>query len=207
MAAIIMDFDGTIADSFDFVVGFLEKHVRRNRLLTPDEKQKLRGMTMHQMARHLGCPHWKLPILFIVGRYTMGRAIYNVPMFEGMGKVIEQLHAEGHTLAIVSSNNSRNIRKFLKQHHLYKHFTDIYGGAGFFGKRRAIRSVMRRNRIDPKDAWYIGDEARDVEGAKAAKVRSIACSWGFDSADVLQSHNPTSLARKPQDIIRILEEL
>jgi len=206
MALIILDFDGTIADSFDYVAGFLERHVRRGRILTPKEKDTLRGMNMQQMAVHLGCPKWKLPWLFLIGRRAMRRAIYDVPMFAGMGKVIEQLQNEGHELAIVSSNNSRNIKLYLHHHHLYKHFTDIYGGAGFFGKRRAIRSVLRRNSVLPKDAWYIGDETRDVEGAHAAGIRVVAVTWGFDKADLLESHKPTALAAVPQDIIRILEE-
>ena len=68
MAAIIFDFDGTIADSFDYVAGFLESHVRKQHALTEAEKQKLRGMTMRQMAHHLGSPTWKLPWLFVIGR-------------------------------------------------------------------------------------------------------------------------------------------
>jgi phosphoglycolate phosphatase len=207
MAAILFDFDGTIADSFDYVATFLERHVRRGHPLTAEEKQTLRGMTMHQMANHLGSPAWRLPILFVIGRRAMGKAIYDVPVFAGIGKVIEQLHAEGHVLIVVSSNNNRNIHKSLKQHHLYKYFTDIYGNAGFFGKRRAIRAVLWRNRLKPEEAIYIGDESRDVESAKAAGIRVIAASWGFDKADILATHNPTAIAHTPQDIIRILEDL
>lgn len=207
MAAIILDFDGTIVDSFDYVAGFLERHVRRGHPLTHAEKQKLRGMTMQQMAIHLGSPYWYLPILFIIGRRAMGRAIYNVPIFEGMGRVIDQLHAEGHELMIVSSNNNRNIRKSLKQHHLYKYFTDIYGNAGFFGKKRAIRRVLWRNSLDTKNAVYIGDEVRDIVGAHGAGIRVIAASWGFDKREILESHGPTAIADEPRDIIRILEEL
>jgi phosphoglycolate phosphatase len=207
MAAIILDFDGTIADSFEYVVAFLERHVRKGRVLTPAEKDKLRGMSMIEMALHLGCSRWRLPLLFIIGRRAMGKAIYNVPLFTGMGKVIDQLHAEGHTLIIVSSNNTRNIKKFLHQHHLYKFFTDIYGGAGFFGKRRAIRTVLWRNKLQANDALYIGDEARDIDASKAAGIRIIAASWGFDRADLLAERNPTALAHSPQDIVRILEEI
>ncbi len=207
MAAIIFDFDGTIADSFDYVTSFLQGQVRRGKPLTAQERAALRGMTMQQMAEHMGSPKWRLPLLFLIGRRAMGRAIYDVPLFEGAGKVIEQLHAEGHVLTIVSSNNSRNIRKFLRQHHLYKYFTDIYGGAGFFGKRRAIRSVLHRNHLAAKDAIYIGDESRDVDAANADQVRVIAASWGFDQADTLAAHKPTAIANVPQDIIRILEEI
>jgi phosphoglycolate phosphatase len=207
MATIIFDFDGTIADSFDYVAAFLQRHVRKQHPLTEEEKQTLRGMTMKEMARHLGSPYWKLPILFIIGRYAMGRAIYNVPIFEGMGRVIDHLHAEGHELMIVSSNNTRNIKKSLKQHHLYKYFTDIYGNAAFFGKRRGIKNILWRNSLLPRDAIYIGDEARDIVASKAAGIRVIAASWGFDKADILESHKPTAVARKPEDIITILEEL
>lgn len=207
MAAILFDFDGTIADSFDFVVGFLEQHVRHGRKLTDTEKQTLHGMNMEQMATYLGCPRWRLPLLFIVGRRSMGRIIYNVPIFEGMGKVIEQLYAEGHELVIVSSNNTRNIKKFLKQHHLHKFFIDIYGGAGIFGKERAIKQVLSRNNLQPEDAIYIGDETRDVIGAHGADTRVIAVTWGFDKQETLAGKKPTALADRPQDIIRILEEI
>lgn len=207
MAAIIFDFDGTIADSFDYVASFLERHVRRGRPLTHEEREKLRGMTMHQMARHLGSPWWYLPVLFIVGRRAMGKAIYNVPIFEGMGRTIDKLHAEGHELMIVSSNNNRNIKRSLKQHHLHKYFTDIAGNAGFFGKRRAIRRILRRNSLRHEDAVYVGDEARDVIAAKEAGVRIIAVSWGFDKRHILEALKPTAIADKPADVITILEEL
>ncbi len=207
MAVIIMDFDGTIADSFEYVASFLERHVRHGHPLTVSEKETLRGQSMVQMALYLGSPRWKLPLLFLVGRRAMGRAIYDVPLFAGMGKVIEQLHAEGHELLIVSSNNSRNIRRFLKQHHLYTFFTDMYGGAGFFGKRRAIRTILWRNHLKAETAVYIGDEVRDIDAARAAGVRIISVSWGFDKPALIAEHNPSTVAGAPADIIRILEEL
>lgn len=207
MATIILDFDGTIADSFDYVATFLKRQVRNANPLTDHEKHELRGMTMQQMAEHLGCPKWALPWLFVVGRHAMGKAMYNVPMFEGMGRVIEKLHAEGHQLIIVSSNNNRNIRKFLKHHHIYSFFTDQYGDAGFFGKKRAIERVLKRNHVARSATWYVGDEARDIIAAHAAGVRAIAATWGFDHADVLASHEPAAIANQPEDILRILEEL
>ena len=74
MATIIFDFDGTIADSFEYVASFLERHVRNTHPLTVEEKKTLRGMTMQQMALHLGSPAWKLPLLIYYrpARYGQG---------------------------------------------------------------------------------------------------------------------------------------
>lgn len=203
---VIFDFDGTIADSFDYVAGFLESQLRRHNPLTEADKVALRGLPMIVMARRLGCPTWRLPLLYLRGRHAMGKVIYNVPLFSGIAKVLEELQAEGHELFIVSSNNNRNIKKFLKQHHLYKYITAIYGGAGFFGKERTIRKLLRRNGGVAASSWYIGDETRDVIAAQAVGVRCIAVLWGFAGPGLLAALRPTALAAAPQDIVRILEE-
>lgn len=204
--AVVFDFDGTIADSFEYVVGFLERQVRRGHPLTAQEKETLRGMTMHQMAVHLGSPTWRLPFLFITGRREMGRVMYDVPLFAGMGEATRQLYEEGYRLIIVSSNNARNIRKFLRHHHLHAYISDVYGGASFFGKRRAIRQALWRNRVGRHRSVYVGDETRDVLSANLAGVPVIAVGWGFDRPELLAENNPLAVVSTPVELVRVIHE-
>jgi phosphoglycolate phosphatase len=207
MAAIIFDFDGTIADSFEVIVGIFEQITKRPEKMTEDQMAELRGYPVEIVAKRLNIPWWRLPFLVVQGRRKMSRHMGDIPVFEGIPKVIEELHAEGHELFILSSNSKRNVNKFLKAHHLYKYFIEVRGNAGIVGKARVLKRLMRSNSLDMKDTIYIGDETRDILATRVIGMRIIAVSWGFANADFLESLHPTAMAHQPQDIVRILEEL
>jgi phosphoglycolate phosphatase-like HAD superfamily hydrolase len=207
MAAIIFDFDGTIADSFEVIVDIFEHITKRREKLTEEQMTELRGFPLQVVAERLKVQWWRIPFLLVRGRRMMARRMHEIPVFEGMPRVIEELHAEGHELFIVSSNSGRNVRKFLKQHHLYKYFVEVRGNAGLVGKSRAIKRAVKANGLQIADCVYIGDETRDVVASKIIGMRVIAVTWGFANKDFLESLHPTAMAHERQDIVRILEEL
>jgi phosphoglycolate phosphatase-like HAD superfamily hydrolase len=207
MAAIIFDFDGTIADSFDVIVDIFERITRRHEKLSDEAIDELRGYPLEVVASRLKVSWWKMPWLLILGRRMMGKRMKEIPVFEGMPRVIEELHAQGHELFVVSSNSHRNVKKFLKAHHIYKYFVEIRGNAGLIGKSRILKRLLKSNHFDVKDTIYIGDETRDILATKLIGMRIIAVSWGFANTEFLESMRPTAMAHTPQDIIRILEEL
>lgn len=201
---IIFDFDGTIADSFDYVAEFLLAEAGVGPV-NDSAKDILRGMSMQAMARELGFPWWRLPLLFVRGRRGMSGGIKHLKPFEGMPEVIRKLHNEGHELFIVSSNTVRNIHAFLHKHELHEYFLETYGGVGIFGKAPALRKLMKENSFEPKDCVYIGDELRDAEAAQSLNMKAISVEWGFARLKDLRELNPHRLAKKPEDIITILE--
>ncbi|HET7059768.1 MAG TPA: HAD hydrolase-like protein [Candidatus Saccharimonadales bacterium] len=206
MAAIIFDFDGTIADSFDFIVDFVTQEAGQAPL-SGQQKQELRGQSMAAIARNFGHSRWRLLGLFVRGRRQMRKVIGQVKPFDGITEVIEKLHAEGHELFIVTSNTVPNVHKFLHHYELHKYFLEIYGGAGLFGKTRYLRKLLKEQSLEKNDALYIGDEARDVKAAESVKMRIIAVTWGFARPADLEALSPTAMAGHPEDLIKILEEL
>ncbi len=206
MAAIIFDFDGTIADSFDYIADFLAVEAGRPHL-SGAEKDELRGHSMAAIGRLFGHSWWRLIGLFFKGRKRMHEVIGKVQPFEDMPEVIKKLHAEGHELFILSHNTVGNIHTFLHHYKLHKYFLEVYGGVGLFGKGRALKGLLKDQNIEAEDAFYIGDEARDIKAAKAANIRIVSVAWGFARPADLEALEPTAMAEKPEDIIRILEEL
>ena len=206
MAVIIFDFDGTIADSFDYVADFLAEEAG----VAPLGKQarsELKGVSMIAMSKKLGFHWWQMPRLFFKGRSRMRKTIKKLNTFRGMPELIRKLHAEGHELFVLSNNTVRNVRMFLHRHKMYKHFLQIYGGVGVFDKGPALKQLLNDQKLELADAVYVGDELRDVEAAKSIGMRTIAVSWGFASRQNLKDAKPTALADTPEELMRILEEI
>ena len=206
MAAIIFDFDGTLADSFDYIVDFLAKEAN----LEPfDEaaKHQLRGLSMVTIGRRMGHSWPRLLWLFLKGRRRMHPVMRNVHPYDGMPEIVRKLHNEGHELFMLSSNRARNIRTFLRNHELQRYFLQVYGNVSLFGKAPALRKLLRDQQLELANAIYIGDEMRDVQAAQSIGMRVVGVLWGFARAESLRELKPTAVAATPEDLLKVLEEI
>lgn len=201
MATYIFDFDGTIVDSFDYVLGFLSEEAGRKKPVGK-EAEKFRNKSMKDMALELGISYWRLPFLYFKGRRVMRAHMDNLRPFVGMTELIETLSDKGNDLYIVSSNSGRNIKRFLIKRSLSQHFYAVKGGAGLFGKDNIMKGLFRRYKITG-EIFYIGDETTDIRAAKVAGVKSIAVTWGFASQEELGSKEPDYLVTTPDEILMI----
>jgi phosphoglycolate phosphatase len=72
--------------------------------------------------------------------------------------------------------------------------------ASLFGKARKIRSVLRRTGADPSRTILIGDEARDIDAARAAGIASGAVAWGYADVESLRARGPTEVFMTIEEI-------
>ncbi|MGH7241699.1 MAG: HAD-IA family hydrolase [Candidatus Saccharimonadales bacterium] len=205
MANVIFDFDGTIADSFALAVHIYEQLLRGGELVPEAELERLRSMSMLHVALELKIAPWRVPFLLARGRTMMRRKIDTVQAFDGMPELIRQLNQDGHKLFITSSNSVQNIKPLLKRYNLRKEFIKLYGSAGLFGKANLLKRLMRRQKLDPHETFYIGDEVRDIEASRRAGIRVISVTWGYNSESILREHHPDFVAKKPADIRKLLQ--
>lgn len=201
--AIIFDFDGTIADSFQYVYDFLAREAGVAGSQAEAAAMQYRGLSMKAMALKLGIPLWRLPFLYFKGRRVMRRHLMHVQPFGGMPEIIEALHAGGDQLFIVSANSARNVRMFLRQNRLDGYFKGVRGGAGIMGKVAIIRQVIARYRLSKSECWYIGDEVGDMVAAKVVGVRAVAVTWGFASINSLEEVADVCV-HKPEALVEVL---
>ncbi|NTW89441.1 MAG: HAD-IA family hydrolase [Candidatus Moranbacteria bacterium] len=198
---IIFDFDGTIADTFPVFVEFARSEGFD---FSPEETEELRNFSMRDVIAKLDISMWK--VLFLASKFHgyFQKASPRVPLFEGIVDVIRDLRESGHTLAIVTSNSRSNVENLLNRDGIYDCFETIHSERSLFGKARPLRNIMRQLRALPNDAWYVGDEVRDVEAARGAGMRSLAVSWGFNSESALRASHPDSLAFEPSELSSLL---
>ncbi|CAN5128921.1 HAD family hydrolase [soil metagenome] len=205
MNAIIIDFDGTIADSFEQVLEFLASQTGRSYAsITPEERAELKGLSMMNLALRMGVSYWRLPLTYFRGKARLTKHMHTIPVFAGMDTVLAALHAENYKLFIISSNSRRNITRFLTQHGMSGYFSNIYSNAGWFGKGSILKKAVRQNKLEASKTVYIGDEVRDIIGARLAGMPSVAVTWGFSSEAQLLQQSPTIVVRKPSELQKAL---
>ncbi|MCX8253846.1 Phosphoglycolate phosphatase [Beijerinckiaceae bacterium RH AL1] len=191
---VILDFDGTLADSITWFAGVFNEVARRYRFhqATPAELEALRGEGVAGILRALGVARWKVPLIARHMRKLVARDIAKIALFPGALQLIHDLAEAGLRLAMVSSNAEANVARLLgpEATALIDHFAC---GASLHGKVAKFRAVLDAAAVAPARAIAIGDEVRDVEAAAAAGIASGAVDWGYATRAALEARRPTVL--------------
>jgi phosphoglycolate phosphatase len=189
---ILFDFDGTLADSADWMIRTFNAMAPQFglRSVTEAEVEMLRGRSNREIVSYLGVPMWKVPRIAAEMTRRVAAQADSISLFEGTGAMLQTLHAAGIRLAIVSSNAEDNIRRILGADNAAL-ISDYDCGASLFGKSSKLRNVLRRSGIAPREAICIGDETRDIEAAREAGMDSGAVLWGYAKPDVLRTFQPS----------------
>ena len=199
---VIFDFDGTLADSTKWLIGILNTLARRHKFrpVTEAEIEILRGQGNREIMRSVGLARWRLPFIAADVRRLASAASASISLFEGVERLLDTLHRNGVTCAIVSSNSEKNVRQVLG--------TKAAGavslfdcGAGLFGKAKRFRRVMRRAGVAPgfKPSASVMSNGT-IEAAHAAGAASGAVFWGYATRDLLIRSGPTMTFEYPMDI-------
>ena len=197
---VLFDFDGTLADSQDWFLGIFDQVADRYgyRRLGPGDRERLRGLDTPAILRDLGIPVWKVPLIARHVRELATRDIGQIGMFAGTATMLQDLASAGIQLVVVSSNSKQNVRRVLGP--AARHVTHFACGASLFGKAAKIRSVLRTSDMEPRATLLVGDEARDIEAARAAGIDSAAVAWGYADPVFLRSLSPTMFFERMDDI-------
>jgi phosphoglycolate phosphatase len=204
ITTLIFDFDGTLADTRDIAIGELRRVKGDTYPTDAAAIEKLRGMTARQVFKALDIHWWELPSIAYLGRKAVREQIDAVKTYSGMQKALQRLKEMNITMVIASTNSNRNIEIFLEKNRLGPFFNQIYGGVGIFDKAGVIRKIMRKNRLQPEECYYIGDEVRDVEASRRAGVRSVAVTWGYNNRAALERAKPDIILDNAADLVGLL---
>jgi phosphoglycolate phosphatase len=203
MSNLIFDFDGTIADSFWLAVEIF-RHLAKGKHATDDaEIEALRDLSAKQIARRLGIRWWQIPKLAAMGRKIVHGRLDEVKPIDGIVPVLRALHEQGHELSVVSSNSHINIAHFLETNGVRDCFEHIYGSIGLFAKAGTLRKIVRQNKLDVADCYYIGDEVRDLEAARRVGMPCVSVAWGYNNLGALEARHPKILLRDPKELLTL----
>ncbi len=196
---LLLDFDGTLADSRPWFLGALDDAARRFgfRRITAEEAEALRGLPTAAILRSLRVRPWQVPMIALHLRRLAAQAP-PPPLFPGIPALLARLQAAGTALALVTSNAEANARLALgPAAGAIVHWSC---DASLFGKPARMRGVLARAGIPPREAAAIGDEIRDIEAARRAGIRIAAVTWGYATRPALAAARPDALIDSVADL-------
>ncbi|GAB1537895.1 HAD family hydrolase [Scytonema sp. NUACC21] len=204
---IIFDFDGTVADTLDALVGIANRLAQEFGYIpiTQEELTLLRNLSSREVIKYSGISIFKIPFLVKRVKTALKNTIKELKPISGIKEALIELKSEGHRLGIITSNSQDNVIDFLKANELDDLFEFIYSGVTIFGKTTIINNVLKQKQIKPQEVIYVGDETRDIEASKRANIKVIAVTWGFNSQEVLAQQNPNFLIDRPSELLEVLK--
>lgn len=196
----IFDFDGTLADTFPLFVPLTNRLAERHgfRPIDPAEADALRGLDTRELMARLGIRAWQMPRIAADYRTMLEAPGTPVPLFAGVPQMLESLAAAGLRLAVLTSNTRQVVERALGP--MAARFEAFDCGVSLFGKGRRLRRLVRTSRADPGRTIYVGDELRDLAGARQAGIAFGGVAWGFARPDVLRTAGPDRWFDRMDDV-------
>ncbi|HHV37285.1 MAG TPA: HAD-IA family hydrolase [Candidatus Cloacimonetes bacterium] len=205
---ILFDFDGTIADSIhyamDIVNGFASDYGIEP--LSEEQFEMVRSMNLYKAMKVFKFPIRKLPAAITRVLLEYRKNVHLLQPYDGMREMLIDLKELGCDMAVLSSNTKENLDYFISQHDLH-YFDWAEGTSGALNKRRKIKAQIKKHGLDKDNIIYVGDEVRDITAAKKSRIRVIAVTWGFHTADLLVRKNPDYLVNHPGEITEIVKSI
>lgn len=176
---LICDFDGTIANSIGAILDMIN-HLAPSygyKTISPQLFEQIRDLPLAKACRAVKFPFYKLGQAIAVVLHEYRKIIPELEPCPGVIPVLEELQAQGVSLALISSNHTENLQAFL-DHHLISCFNWVEGTSGILRKHNSIRTQIRKHQLTRENTFYLGDEARDIKAAQKNKIKIISVSLG-----------------------------
>ena len=206
---IIFDFDGTIADTINMGMKIFNQISSELKLdpISDEELELIKANRPQDLLKSYGFSKAKLASVMLRLRKEMTKTVPNINLIPGIKEVLNNIKQLGYSLGILTSNSLENVTAFLENNQLAHIFDFTYSGKNIFGKKRLINRMLRRERISKNNVIYIGDEIRDIEACKKARIPIISVTWGLNNRELLESAQPNLIIETPEMLISAINNI
>jgi phosphoglycolate phosphatase len=141
--------------------------------------------------------------------YYRDHAVDDTRLYPGVRESLEQFHAAGMRLAVLTNKPVRISEAIMKHFDLGSLLFRIYGGNSFEQKKPhpiGIDTLRAETGVAAEQTWMVGDSIVDMQTARNAGVMACGVTYGFQP-ETLRDCPPDLLVDRMEEFAaRILEE-
>ncbi len=209
MSLILFDFDGVLADTLGDLLQFGQEacdELGVKHIATQDDLNSLEIMSFATYGQQLEVPDHLIDEFVRRCLAKFGEKQSPPAIFEGLDEVVREL-STSNTIGVITGNSSENVKAFLVEHGLERCVRAIYGVDAPGSKVEKISQARNQFAAKREAVFMVGDSASDIRAAKEAGVKSIAVTWGHQSAETLIRTKPDFLVHSPMELSEVISKV
>lgn len=198
--AIIFDFDGVLADSFDplYALNFdAMRHVGHS--FTRQNYRDLFIDNVHKNLRGMIPDHKKFKQFSKYKEERFPHYYKQVELFNFSKFLVRQLSRRSY-LGIVSSTKKNFIEELLSREKLISFFA-VVAGSDAVSKKEELIQTCEEMGSDASKTYFVTDTVGDLQLGKKLSFRTIAVTWGFHAPSLLKKAHPEAILEDPEELL------
>lgn len=193
---VILDFDGTLADTQPIIVGSIQRTLAELGLPARSDAEcaAIIGLPLVECFSNLFPDIDTATAERCADRY---REIFDelnepgvVPLFPHVLETIRALHASGLQLAICSSRGRPTLEGFVSNFHLEPYISMVVSANDVTHHKphpEPVQIILKQLQVRPEEAVVVGDASFDILMGRAAGCRTIGVTYGNQTAEELRA--------------------
>jgi phosphoglycolate phosphatase len=212
-AAVLLDLDGTLADSRPGIEACF-RHMLGELGLDPAKAGDLTwavgppiAISIARLLEQYDDPRVDLGVERYRAYYS-AVAIYNCTVYPDIPDMLAALRDAGRVMCIATSKRRDFAERVIDHLGLRSYVRAVYGaepGGGLDQKTDLLAHILGREGFSATGTVMLGDRLHDIEAARANRLRSIGAGWGYGGRAELQAAGADVIAETPHAVPALLE--
>ena len=211
---VLYDFDGTIMDTNDVIIGSWQHVYKTLRGKEGDLTYILAtfGEPLEYSMETSFPEVSKEESVKIYRDWQKDHFLDMIHLFPGVEEMLAEVKARGYRTGIATSRLSESLHRALSHFDLYKYFDAIVAVEDIEEAKPApdtIYKVLDKLNAHPENAIMVGDSRLDILCARNAGVPSVLGGWsatlaGKTKEDFAPGEAPDFIIQKPEELLEII---
>lgn len=128
-------------------------------------------------------------------------------LYDGVKPVLQQLHAVGYRLAVVTNKPYRFTLPLLEAFGIAEFFSLVLGGDSLAKMKpdpMPLTHLLTQWQLTPEQLLMVGDSKNDILAAKAAGIASIGLTYGYNYGEDIGLSGPSAVCEQFSEITALI---
>ncbi len=208
---IIFDWDGTLANSIDWITHCLQHAAGQCGIAIPEAQaaKDIIGLSLNKAMQTLFPEIDQQTQMQLVACYSQrynSKQMSREDLFPGVYDMLVQLNKSGYQLAVATGKTRVGLQKALQATETEELFciTRCSDETASKPDPRMLHEIIQHTHTAKGRALMVGDSIHDLQMAINAPISAIGVSCGAHSAESLQQYNPLLCLQQSTELLNII---